>query len=100
MDPLLASMALPVLAIKPRNACHPFTVSTAPVAITDVPATIAELAGVAASVTGLSAYAVDPNMARQRRHLVYGYGINPESEGYLSPRHRVSGGTHGAIALG
>ena len=85
VDPLIAAMSLPVLAIKPPQANHDFMVSAAPTAITDLPATVAELLGLSGNFTGVPAFALAPDMERKRRHLIYGYGINPESEGYLFP---------------
>lgn len=80
-----AAMATPMLAIKPPNASHGFRTSQAPSSIIDLPATIAALAGIEADFPGQSVYEIDETASRQRRHLIYGYGINPDAEGYLFP---------------
>lgn len=79
------AMATPVLAIKPPGAHQPFAVSTSPTAITDVPATIASLASLEGDFGGLSAFEIKPDALRERRHLSYGFGLNPEAQGFLFP---------------
>ncbi len=99
-DPLIAAMALPVLAVKPPAADNDLAVSEAPTTITDLPATIARLAGLDAEFPGTQVFEVDPAAPRKRRHLVYGYGINPASEGYLFPMqvYEVSGSPYDGAA--
>ncbi len=83
--PLTVGMALPVLAIKPRAARGPLAVSAAPTSIIDVPKTIATLTGIEAGFGGLDAFAIESDQVRVRSHLIYGYGRNPDREGYLFP---------------
>ena len=99
-SPLTAAMALPVLAIKPPNAGAAYSVSEAPTMITDVAATIAAMSGLNGQFPGESAFEIDPDRIRQRQHLSYGYGINPESEGYLFPmqEYEISGSPYDGAA--
>jgi hypothetical protein len=82
---LVVAMATPMLAIKPPNASHAFRVSSVPSSIIDIPATIADIAGFDARFNGKSVFSITADETRQRHHLVYGYGINPDAEGYLFP---------------
>jgi len=81
----VVGMATPTLAIKPPNANHVFQVSSVPSSIVDIPATIADIAGIDGDFVGESVFTIATEAARERRHLVYGYGINPSAEGYLFP---------------
>lgn len=82
---LTVAMATPVLAVKPPGTIGEFQISSAPSSIIDVAATIADVAGLAVDFNGQSVFSIDANAMRHRRHLVYGYGINPKAEGYLFP---------------
>jgi len=82
---LLVGMATPMLALKPPNANHEFRVSSVPSSIIDVPATIADIAGFESRFNGQPVFSIGADEARQRRHLVYGYGINPDADGFLFP---------------
>lgn len=82
---LTVAMATPTLAIKPPDASHAFQVSNAPSSMIDVPASIAHLAGIDGDFTGESVFNIAADVARERRHLTYGYGINPDAKGYLFP---------------
>ncbi len=82
---LAVAMATPMFAIKPPDATSEFQYSSAPSSIIDVPATIADLAGLDATFDGESVFTIAPDAMRERHHLVYGYGINPNVEGYLNP---------------
>jgi hypothetical protein len=82
---MTVAMATPTLAIEPRNAGHPFQVSKSPSSMTDIPATIADLSNIEGDFGGESAFRIEAGATRIRRHLTYGYGRNPEAEGYLFP---------------
>lgn len=86
-------MATPTLAIKPPGAMHPFRSSPAPSSMVDIAATIAALAGIDAEFPGQSVFSLDATAPRERRHLTYGYGVNPDAEGYLFPMQewRITG---------
>jgi hypothetical protein len=89
VDGLTVAMATPVLAVKPPNSSNEFQYSSAPSSIIDVPATIADIAGFDPIFGGESVFSLAPGAARERRHLVYGYGINPNVEGYLNPMREL-----------
>ena len=82
---LSVAMATPVFAVKPPHTNAPFRVSESPTAMTDVPDTIAAIAGFDADFGGESAFELDEDAERERRHLIYGFGVNPEAEGFLFP---------------
>ena len=82
---LQVAMATPVLAVKPPATFSAFQVSNARTSMIDIPATIAGIAGLPDDFSGESVFAIDPNKPRQRHHLTYGYGINPDAKGYLFP---------------
>jgi hypothetical protein len=64
----VALSAMPLLAVKPRNASGPLRVSMAPTQITDVPATIADLAGMPSQLfPGVPAFSVPSGTVRERR---------------------------------
>jgi len=85
VNALVVGMATPTLAIKPPNANHEFQVSSIASSIIDVPATIADVAGFETRFIGKSVFSIAADEARQRHHLTYGYGINPDAEGFLFP---------------
>lgn len=85
VKPMTVAMATPTLAIKPPGAMHGFQISSAPSSMTDISATIADLAGIAGEFPGQSVYSLDENAQRERQHLTYGYGFNPDAPGYLFP---------------
>ena len=82
---LTVGMAVPLLAIKPRGASGPLAVSTAPTSVIDAPKTIANLMGIASDFGGLDAFAIEAGNSRTRSHFIYGYGRNPDHDGYLFP---------------
>ena len=49
------------------------------------PATIADIAGLDGQFGGTPIYSIAVDAPRQRHHLIYGYGINPDAEGFLFP---------------
>ena len=79
------AMATPMLAIKPPNANYEFRTSSVLSSIVDLPATIADIAGLDGQFGGTPVYSIAVDAPRQRHHLVYGYGINPDAEGFLFP---------------
>ena len=79
------AMATPMLAIKPPNANYEFRTSNVLSSIVDLPATIADIAGLDGQFGGTPVYSIAVDAPRQRHHLVYGYGINPDAEGFLFP---------------
>ena len=82
---LTVAMATPTLAIKPPDAGHAFQVSNVPSSMIDIPTTIAGLAAIDGGFGGESVFSIEAGVARDRRHLTYGYGINPDAKGYLFP---------------
>ena len=84
-NPMMVAMAIPMLAVKPPNSSGSLQFSTAPTSVTDVPATIAEILGLDVKFEGVSVFSDDLLASRERRHLVYGYGTDPDNEGYLFP---------------
>ena len=82
---LSVAMATPLFAVKPPHASGEFRVSDRPTAITDVPDTIADLAGFDGDFGGEAAFKLAEDAERERRHLIYGFGLNPEAEGFLFP---------------
>ncbi len=85
VDALTVAMATPTLAIKPPDAGHAFQVSNVPSSMIDIPTTIADLAAIDGGFGGESVFSIEAGVARDRRHLTYGYGINPDAKGYLFP---------------
>lgn len=82
---ITVAMATPTLAIKPPNASHAFEVSNAPSSMVDIPATIADIAALDGDFVGESVFNIAADAVRERRHLTYAYGINPDAKGYLFP---------------
>ena len=85
VNAMVVAMAAPMLAVKPPGSDEPLQVSNAPTSILDVPATIAQLSGISAQFDGNSVFDIDAGTARERRHLIYGFGNNPDASGYLFP---------------
>ena len=94
------AMATPVLAIKPPGVTGNMRVSGAPTSVVDVPATIGDLLGLGAQFDGMPVFSISNEAPRERRHLFYTYGINPDAEGYLYPmvEYRIDGSTLDASA--
>jgi hypothetical protein len=95
---LTVAMATPTLAVKPPNAGHSFKVSSAPSSMIDIPATIADLAALDGDYAGQSVFSIAADAERVRHHLTYGFGVNPDAEGYLFPMQEwlVSGNPYKA----
>ncbi len=85
VDALTVAMATPTLAIKPPDAGHAFQVSNVPSSMIDIPTTIADLAAIDGGFGGESVFSIEAGVARDRRHLTYAYGLNPDAKGYLFP---------------
>ena len=83
--PLTVAMATPMLAVKPPGAGTQFQSSNAPSSVIDIAATIADIADLDSQFDGIPVFSIAANEPRQRRHRVYGYGINPDARGYLFP---------------
>lgn len=69
----MVAMALPLMAIKPPGASGPLRISTAPTSIIDTPKTIASILGLPDKFDGASAFDLQPDQIRQRRHYIYEY---------------------------
>lgn len=80
--PETIGMAIPVLAVKPPGASGELRISGAPTSIIDVPATISALLGLNARFDGIPAFENRTGTTRERHHLTYAYGKNPEHEDY------------------
>ncbi|MDX1404897.1 MAG: sulfatase-like hydrolase/transferase [Woeseiaceae bacterium] len=100
VEPLWVGMATPLMAIKPPGASGGLEVSNAQTSVIDLPATISELIGLDAEFSGTPVFSLGNESARERRHLIYNYGKNPDAEGYLYPilEYRVTGSTLDASA--
>jgi hypothetical protein len=78
---IIASLALPLLAVKPPNARGAFKESKAPVALTDIPATVMSFLGVKQSTDGRNVFDVAPDEKRDRRFIYYNWSkTNWENE--------------------
>jgi hypothetical protein len=84
-SPVVAGMAVPVLAIKPPHSRLPMQISSAPTTIGDVPATIAALMGLDTTFSGRNAFDLDPQEQRVRTFFNFAYGKNQRNPGYLYP---------------
>jgi len=69
--PRIASLALPLLAVKPPYARGPIKISKAPVALTDLPATILSILGIREAFDGRNIFEVDQNEKRTRKFYYY-----------------------------
>jgi Sulfatase len=79
--PRIASLALPLLAVKPPHARGPLKTSRAAVGLTDLPATISALLRLNEEYSGRSVFEVDPSEARERKFYFYDwYKTNWENE--------------------
>lgn len=79
--PRIASLALPLLAIKPPKAQGPLKTSRAPVGLTDLPATVSSLLELNEDYGGRSVFEVDPSEERERKFYFYDwYKTNWENE--------------------
>lgn len=83
IDAVGIAMATPVLAVKRPGAKHAFRTSRAPTSILDVPATIAAVLDLGATFGGVSAFALDSESVRPRRHFDYAFGRDKDAGGYL-----------------
>ncbi len=81
-DPsIIASLALPMLAVKPQNAHGPLKESKAPVSLTDIPATAMALLDVKPADVGRNVFEVAPDEKRDRRFIYYDWSkTNWENE--------------------
>jgi hypothetical protein len=93
-------MAIPVLAIKPPGDSGTFRTSRAPTSVVDIPATISDILDLDGNFDGTPAFGNAAGGARERRHLVYAYGENPDHEGYYFPMREyvVNGSPFNAAA--
>lgn len=100
IEPLWVGMATPLLAIKPPGASGRLQVSEVPTSVIDIPATISELLGLEAEFAGTPIFELGEQPVRERRHLIYNYGENPDAEGFLYPiyEYRIAGKTLDASA--
>jgi hypothetical protein len=100
IEPLWVGMATPLMAIKPPGASGVLQVSDAQTSVIDLPATISNLIGLNTEFGGTPIFAIGEQPARERRHLIYNYGDNPDAAGYLHPilEYRVAGKTTDASA--
>ena len=100
VNALMVAMATPMLAVKPPGANNHFQISNVLSSILDVPATIAEFSELENVFGGKSIFSIAPEERRLRHHLVYGYGINPDAEGYLFPMQEyiIDGSAYNAKA--
>ena len=71
--PTIVAQALPLMAIKPPAASGNIRVSTAPSWIVDTPATVASVLGFDEDFNGRSAFDLNPEETRERRHYFYRY---------------------------
>jgi len=77
----MASLALPLLAVKPPGARGSLAFSKAEVELTDLPATICSLLKIDETFKGKSVFAVDPKERRERKFYFYDwYKTNWENE--------------------
>jgi hypothetical protein len=68
---LIASSALPLLAVKPPNSKGPMQISDAQASLTDIPDTISSILNLGESFNGRSAYDIDPDEVREREFYYY-----------------------------
>ena len=87
VQPIWVAMATPVLAVKPPGVMGNLRVSSAPTSVIDVPATISDLLGLNTQFDGMPVFSISNEVPRQRRHLGYDFGTNPDAEDYLFPLH-------------
>jgi len=77
----IASLALPLLAVKPPGARGLLANSKAEVELTDLPATICSLLRIDEAFKGRSVFAIDPKERRERKFYFYDwYKTNWENE--------------------
>lgn len=84
-NPIIAGMAVPVLAIKPPGARGELHVSSAPTTIADVPKTIASLMRINVDFDGRNTFEIADDEQRKRTFFSYVYGENGKNPGYLHP---------------
>lgn len=97
---VIAGLAVPALAIKPRNAVGPIHVSPAPTSVSDVPATIAELIGAQSDMNGRNVFELPEGGSRRRLFYNYAFGQNSKAPEYLHTllEYEVSGSPFDASA--
>ncbi len=100
IEPLWVGVATPLMAIKPPGASGVLQVSDAQTSVIDLPTTISNLIGLDTEFGGTPIFAIGDEPARERRHLIYNYGENPDAKGFLFPifEYRVVGKTLDASA--
>jgi hypothetical protein len=69
--PRIASLAVPLLAVKPPSSHGQLRVSQAEVELTDIPATICSFLKVNGIFSGRSVFEIDPNETRERKFYFY-----------------------------
>jgi hypothetical protein len=70
---VLASLATPLLAVKPPRAAGPLKTSEAPVELADVPMTISSLLNLPDTFPGRNVFSVEPGESRERRFIYYNW---------------------------
>lgn len=78
-----AGLAVPTLAIKPRNATGLIRISAAPTSISDVPVTIAQLIGAQSQLQGSNVFELPEVGSRRRFFYDYAYGKNSKAPDFL-----------------
>ncbi len=85
IQPNVAALATPLLAIKPPGATGQLKANNAPSWIVDTAATIADIKDMKASFPGKSILNLDPEKPRDRRFMFYAYGRSEWTDNYLEP---------------
>lgn len=85
VDPIVAAMALPLLAIKRPGASEGFQVSDVPSSLIDTASTIASVLDLNATFPGQSVFDLQSGQPRPRQYHFYRYSRSELTADYLKP---------------
>ena len=85
INPIVAAMAIPVMAIKLPQTNAPFHSSHSPTTIPDLPATLAALLDLDADFPGENMLEIDENAVRDREYLFYDWRWNDWRAPFMGP---------------
>ena len=85
MNPIVAAMALPLLAIKLPGSADNFQVSQVPSSMTDIASTITSVLELDDPFPGESVFDLQPGQTRSRKYHYYRYTRSELTADYLNP---------------
>ena len=90
LDPDMAALSLPLLAIKRPRDTAPFRISNALTWVPDTPATVSHILNLHGEFPGRNVFDIGEDEERQRRFYYYGYESSNWDSDYLLPIHETT----------